>query len=88
MDLITLVGLAAAILTTACNWPQLRKCWVTRSAGDISLRMLLTLAAGQTLWIVYGVLKSDWVIILANVVSIFLVAGILYFKLFAGEAHA
>ena len=49
--------------------------------------MLLTLAAGQTLWIVYGVLKSDWVIILANVVSIFLVAGILYFKLFASEAH-
>ena len=80
MDHVTLVGIIAAILTTASNWPQLQKCWATQSAGDLSLKMLLALAAGQALWITYGILKSDWVIILANCISISLVAGILYFK--------
>jgi len=43
--------------------------------------MFLTLGAGVALWVVYGVLKSDMVIILANVVSLALLLGILYFKI-------
>jgi MtN3 and saliva related transmembrane protein len=85
MDLLTLIGLAAATLTTLSNWPQLRKCWITKSAGDLSLKMLLALATGQALWIAYGLLKSDWVIVLANVISVSLVLGILYFKLRPGN---
>jgi len=49
---------------------QLKKCWDTGSAGDLSLRMLLILATGVALWIGYGVLKGDIVIILANAVPI------------------
>jgi MtN3 and saliva related transmembrane protein len=43
--------------------------------------MFLTLAAGVALWVVHGFLKSDVVIIIANVVSLALLLGILYFKL-------
>jgi MtN3 and saliva related transmembrane protein len=43
--------------------------------------MFATLAAGVALWVVYGVLKDDMVIIAANVVSLCFLAGILYFKL-------
>jgi MtN3 and saliva related transmembrane protein len=39
-----------------------------------------TLATGVALWVVYGVLQSDAVIILANAVSLALLIGILYFK--------
>lgn len=81
MDFLSAIGLTAAVLTTGSNWPQLKKCWVTKSAGDLSLKMLLALALGQALWTSYGVLKADWVIILANVVSLALVVGILYIKL-------
>ena len=81
MDLDILVGGTAAILTTASNIPQLKKCWETKSAGDLSRKMLFALASGISLWILYGVLKSDWVIIAANVVSLALVLGILYFRL-------
>jgi MtN3 and saliva related transmembrane protein len=80
MDL-TLIGLVAAFCTTASYYPQLKKCWETGSAGDLSLKMFLTLAAGVALWVVYGFLKSDVVIIIANVVSLALLLGILYFKL-------
>jgi MtN3 and saliva related transmembrane protein len=43
--------------------------------------MFLTLAAGVALWVVYGVLNSDVVIIIANYVSFALLMGVLYFKL-------
>jgi MtN3 and saliva related transmembrane protein len=43
--------------------------------------MFSILAAGLALWVIYGVLKSDWVIILANTVSLGFLACILYFKL-------
>jgi MtN3 and saliva related transmembrane protein len=81
VDIDTIVGTAAAILTTASNIPQLKKCWETGSAGDLSLKMLLTLASGVALWIGYGVLKDDLVIICANVVSLALVLAILGFRL-------
>jgi MtN3 and saliva related transmembrane protein len=81
MDLTTLIGLVAAFCTTVSYYPQLKKCWETGSAGDLSLKMFLTLAAGVALWAVYGFLKSDVVIIIANVGSLALLLGILYFKL-------
>ncbi|WP_020696710.1 SemiSWEET family sugar transporter [Reyranella massiliensis] len=81
MDIDMLIGGAAALLTTASNVPQLKKCWETRSAGDLSLKMLLALASGVALWIAYGGLKADWVIVAANTVSLALVLGILYFRL-------
>ena len=43
--------------------------------------MFITLSAGVGLWVVYGVLKNDFVIIIANAVSLALLMGILYFKL-------
>jgi MtN3 and saliva related transmembrane protein len=81
MDFTTFVGLVAASCTTASYYPQLKKCWKTGSAGDLSLKMFLTLGAGVALWVVYGYLQSDLVIILANAISLALLMGILYFKL-------
>jgi MtN3 and saliva related transmembrane protein len=81
MDFTTIVGLMAAGCTTISYWPQLKKCWDTGSAGDLSFRMFSILAAGITLWVVYGFLKQDYVIILANSISLCLLAGILYFKI-------
>ena len=81
MNLTTFIGLLAALCTTVSYIPQLKKCWDTGSADDLSLKMFSILAAGIALWIVYGVLQGDVVIILANSVSILFLMGILYFKL-------
>ena len=43
--------------------------------------MLLALTTGLALWIVYGVLKSDWVIVAANSVGAALSSSVLVFKL-------
>jgi MtN3 and saliva related transmembrane protein len=86
MDFTTLIGLVAAFCTTLSYFPQLKNCWDTGSAGDLSFKMFATLAVGVALWVVYGFLKTDVVIILANAVSLALLLGILYFKL--KERHA
>jgi MtN3 and saliva related transmembrane protein len=77
----TAVGLFAAFCTTISYFPQLKKCWETSSAGDLSLKMFLILGLGVATWIVYGFLQGDFVIIIANSVSLCLLLGILYFKL-------
>ena len=55
--------------------------WTTGETHDISLKMFLILAAGTALWVVYGVLKGDGVIILANGLSLAFLCAILFFKL-------
>ncbi len=81
MNVTTLIGILAAVCTTASYIPQLKKCWETGSAGDLSLKMFSILAAGIALWVVYGVMQEDFVIILANSVSLLFLAGILYFRI-------
>jgi uncharacterized membrane protein/uncharacterized protein with PQ loop repeat len=81
MSFSTLIGLVAAFCTTISYFPQLKKCWDTGSAGDLSFRMFSILAAGIALWVAYGWLQADPVIIIANTVSLMLLMGILWFKL-------
>ena len=81
MNLTTVIGLLAAFCTTVSYIPQLKKCWDTGSADDLSLKMFSILAAGIALWIVYGIMQGDLVIVLANSVSFCFLMGILYFKL-------
>jgi MtN3 and saliva related transmembrane protein len=79
-NLIYCVGLAAAALTSLSYLPQVRKAWPRGSTGDLSFKTLAVLATGLSLWVVYGALKSDSVIMLANVVGLSLVATLLLFK--------
>jgi MtN3 and saliva related transmembrane protein len=80
-NLVTLIGFVAALCTTGAIVPQLYKAWSTGKTDDISMRMLLVLAFGLTLWVVYGVLRADIVVIVANGVSLMLIAGLLYLKI-------
>jgi uncharacterized protein with PQ loop repeat len=52
-----------------------------RSTSDLSLKMFVALRAGLVLWIVYGLLRSDWGIIAANSVGASLSASLLAFKI-------
>jgi MtN3 and saliva related transmembrane protein len=59
----------------------LKKCWQTGESGDLSLRMFPILALGVALWVCYGALRADAIIIAWNAVSLAALSGILYFKL-------
>ena len=75
------IGGCAAVLTSLSYLPQVRKAWPRGSTSDLSLNMLIALTTGLALWIVYGLLKSDWVIVGANSVGVSLSAAILAFKI-------
>jgi len=84
MEFITAIGIAASALTASSLLPQLVKIAKEKKAQDISLGMLSILLAGLCLWVFYGVLKHDLIIICANAfaITINIVTGILalYFK--------
>jgi len=60
---------------------------VTGETSDLSLKMLLLLAVGLSLWLAYGFMRSDIMIIIANGVSLALLGGVLYFKLRESPRH-
>ena len=78
----TIVGTAAAALTSFSFVPQVRKIWRRRSARDVSNVTMFQLTIGNTLWLVYGIARHDPVIIGANVVAItILIIGlVLYYR--------
>ena len=78
---VQLLGLIAAFCTTVSYVPQLHKCWSKNTAADLSLYMLLVLATGLALWIIYGVMQGDWVIIAANSAGLALLGMIIGFKI-------
>jgi MtN3 and saliva related transmembrane protein len=75
------IGVCAAVLTSLSYIPQVRKAWPRGSTKDLSLHMLAVLTTGLLLWIGYGVLKSDWVIVAANSVGAALSGAVLIFKI-------
>ncbi len=75
-----ILGLAAALLTTAAFLPQVYKTWKTKSTDSLSLTMLLIFVSGVLCWLVYGFLIDSFPIILANFITAISGIVLLYFK--------
>ena len=84
----TVIGLTAAVCTTAANLPQLKKAWVTGQTDDLSLKTLLLFGSGLVLWIIYGVLQKDVAIMMANGISLLILSAILYLKVLQPRARS
>jgi MtN3 and saliva related transmembrane protein len=80
-DIATALGLLAAGLTSLSYIPQVQKALPRNSTEDLSLKMLLALLAGLCLWIVYGAVIGDFIIVVANVVGAALVGTVLGCKI-------
>ncbi|MBC1239733.1 MULTISPECIES: SemiSWEET transporter [Nostoc] len=81
MDFLTVLGLAAATLTTIAFLPQMFKTWQTKSAKDVSFVMLITFISGVFLWLIYGIYLKALPIILANSVTLLFNLIILWLKI-------
>lgn len=66
MDFVTVVGVGASVLTSTSLIPQVIKIIKEKRSENISLITLCALFAGHCLWIYYGVLKSDLIIVVSN----------------------
>jgi len=81
MDMITIVGPVASVVTVASFIPQVYKAWHTKSVKDISYGMVGLLMLSALLWAGYGVLISDTPIIITNAGVGILNLGILAAKI-------
>ena len=81
MQTITIVGLAASICTGTSMLPQLVKLIKGKKADGISFAMLGILIAGLGMWVIYGVMKEDYIIIVSNGFSLLVAATILILRI-------
>lgn len=80
MILVDYIGSIAATCTTLAFVPQAIKSYKTRDLSGISLPMYSIFTLGVAMWFVYGLLKQDWPIIIANFITVALSAMILVLK--------
>jgi MtN3 and saliva related transmembrane protein len=70
MEMWTMFGLMAGMLTTVGYIPQIVKGYQTKRMNDISLTMPVLLSIGMALWFYYGMVLQDLPIMLWNFIAV------------------
>lgn len=78
---IMVIGMFAATGTTISFLPQALKIIKTKDTKSISLSMYILFISGVILWLIYGILRMDIPVMVANAVTLVLASIILYFKI-------
>lgn len=81
MDAITVIGSFAALCSMVSFTPQAWKIIKSRQTKDLSAAMYSVTCVGFALWTAYGILLSQWPIIITNSVCLALAGFILTMKL-------
>jgi MtN3 and saliva related transmembrane protein len=82
MNTHTLIGIAASICTAVSLLPQLIKIAKDKQASDISYWMLAILVVGLILWIIYGAMDEDYIIIISNSISLLINVSVLILNIY------
>ena len=80
MDSTQIIGIVAGVVTAVSMLPQLLKILKEKKAENVSVWMLVILLLGLALWTIYGILKKDWPIIVANAFSFLLNLVLMFFR--------
>jgi MtN3 and saliva related transmembrane protein len=70
MTAVDILGYAAGAVTAFTFLPQVVKTWKEKSAKDISLYMFLIAFVNEIMWLVWGLLINNMVVILTNAVML------------------
>jgi len=81
MTSLDLLGLVATAFTTSSFVPQVWRTWKTRDVSGISLPTYAIITVGLALWLIYGLLKADLPLIVANAVMVVLTGAITVMKI-------
>ena len=79
--LIFVIGMFATFFTMWSTVPQIRKSLRTKKTDDVSKWLIISLITGLSLWVLYGVMKGDMIIIGANSIGVSLNVFLLILKL-------
>lgn len=76
MSELDILGLVASCFTSSSFAPQIWRTWKTRDVSSMSLSTHLILTLGVSLWLLYGVLKGDLPLIVANTTMVMMTGTI------------
>lgn len=79
--LLTFIGLLATVFSVASTVPQIKKALKTKDTDDVSIRFLVVLIIGLSLWAIYGLGRKDVVIIIGNAIGVSLNIWMLVLKI-------
>jgi MtN3 and saliva related transmembrane protein len=80
-DLVVWIGTIAGVLVLLSFIPQIMKAYKTKKMVDVSSYLMILIASGMFLWVVYGIIRSDPVIIGTNATGFALNIILLIMKL-------
>ena len=81
MNLISVIGVLAAIVSTINQLPQAFKTIRSKDTHSLSLWMYIMVWVATSLWLLYGILLKDFPLILSNSISILPITYILGTKI-------
>ena len=76
-----ILGIMAGTLTTISFIPQVIKIYKIKDARDLSITTFCMFSCGVFLWLIYGIVTSEWPIILANGITLVLILLIIGMKI-------
>lgn len=82
MTNIEILGFTSAFLTTFSFLPQAIQVIKTRDTASLSLAMYSIFTVGVGFWLVYGLIKEDSAMIVANMITFILSSIILSIKVY------
>lgn len=80
MDWTEVIGHIGSALSSITFMPQVYQAWKTKSVGDLNLLTILIVFISTVIWIIYGVERAIWPVIICNSIICFLSLVLLYFK--------
>ena len=81
MNLLSVIGVLAAIVSTINQLPQAFKTIRCKDTHSLSLWMYIMVWIATSLWLLYGILLKDFPLILSNSISILPITYILLTKI-------
>ena len=76
-----IIGFMATGFAVSSTIPQIRKALRTKKSDDVSIRFIIVLIIGLSLWVVYGIGKNDIVLIIGNSIAVALNIFMLFLKI-------
>lgn len=80
-EFFEMMGFIGSFLSSITFLPQVYKTWQTKSAGDLSMSMMLIVLLSTIIWLVYGFGLKLKPVIICNGIIMLLSLLLIYFKM-------
>jgi MtN3 and saliva related transmembrane protein len=80
MESIDIIGHIGSAISSITFMPQVYQAWKTKRVEDLNLAMLVIVFVSTIVWLVYGVGKVLWPVIICNGIICLLSLLLIYFK--------